>query len=89
MQMNKDQPPFPDYDDALWEFEKQFRPGSEAKIILSSSKVLNQFKATFPTKTAREQRFRGILVELAENQDFVSVSGINSSGYPCEWPDPA
>ena len=75
MQMNKDQPPFPDYDDALWAFEEQFRPGCEAKIILSPRKVLNQYKATFPTKTAHELRFRGIPVDLAENQDFVSVRG--------------
>lgn len=86
--MNNDQPPFPDYDDALWAFEEQFRPGCEAKIILSPLKILDRYKATFPTKTAREPRFRSIPVELAENQDLVSVRGTNSSGYPCEWPDP-
>jgi hypothetical protein len=66
-------PPFPDYDDAPWEFEKQFRPCCEEKIILSPRKVLNQYKATFPTKTANELRFRSIPIKLAENQDFVSV----------------
>jgi hypothetical protein len=81
-------PPFPDYDDAPWEFEKQFRPCCEEKIILSPRKVLNQYKATFPAKTANELRFRSIPIKLAENQDFVSVRGTNSSGYPCEWPDP-
>jgi hypothetical protein len=87
VQMNNYQPPFPDYDDALWAFEERFRPGCEAKFILSSRKILNQYKATFPIKTAHELCFRGIPVKLAESQDLVSVRGTNSSGYPCEWPE--
>ena len=83
------QPPFGPYDDAVDAF-KQFAGGtmSEVTVIRSPRRMLNQFNHDFPTTAAHELRFRGIPVDLAKDQDIVSVRGKSSSGYECEWPDP-
>ena len=62
--------------------------GVTVTAIISPRKILDDFRAAFPREAARELRYAGAPVELAE-QDHVSVRGTNIGGQAFELQEPA
>ena len=85
MQMSK--PLFPEYEAVVDRFHRD-AGGVIVTAIRSPRKILDEFRAAFPDETARDLRYLGAPIELADAQDFVSVRGTNVAGQVFEYPEP-
>ncbi len=79
-------PHFPPYEAVVDQFHAA--GGVTVKAIRSPRRLVEKFKAAFPTETAREVLYLGAPVEIVDTQAFVSVRGTNVAGQEFEYPEP-
>jgi hypothetical protein len=62
--------------------------GRAVTAVRTPRKYLDEFKAAFPTQTARELKYWDAPVQLVDTQTIVSIRGTTSVGHVFEWPEP-
>ena len=85
MQMSK--PLFPEYEAVVDRFHRD-AGGVIVTAIRSPRKILDEFRAAFPDETARDLRYLGAPIELADGQDFVQCAAPTlpvKSSVPRAW----